>query len=122
MFADVQDVRDRTQELQVNDTYLSAIVEDANTLLNARVPDLIVRSNNEPELAKLAKMIVCNAVIRYVTNPVQAIQETFGSYSVTHNRNDGVWFRDDEIELLIDNTIVATDIVRSVRVTSPFMR
>lgn len=121
-YADLQDIKDRyAGNAPFADSNILALLEDAHAIIDHRVPSLAGRVANSPELLAVAKSIVCAAIIRYMSNPDNVVQETVGPFSVSRTTNTGVYYRDNEVEMLSDSNNPADYGVGSVQLGSPFM-
>lgn len=83
--------RDLTTE---EEAQVTELLEDVETLIKLRIPDLDakVASGEIPE--RLVVMIEVNAVVRVLRNPEAYVSETDGNYSYTRSRDDATGYLD----------------------------
>jgi hypothetical protein len=95
-YATVADVearigRDLTPE---EETQVTTLLEDVETIIKIRIPDLDAKvlSGEIPE--RLVVMIEVNAVVRVLRNPEAYVSETDGNYSYTRSNNGATGYLD----------------------------
>lgn len=77
--------RDLTPE---EEAQVTELLEDVETLIKLRIPDLDVKVSDGTIPERLVVMIEVNAVVRVLRNPEAYVSETDGNYSYTRS-NDG---------------------------------
>ncbi len=106
MFATLDDVSTRlgrpiTDQSEVDQ--VNAWIGDAESLILARVPDLVPGAPGFPSLG-VVSMVVANAVIRKVRNPDGKVSEAIDDYNYRYNENarkGDLFFTDEEWALLV---------------------
>lgn len=71
---------------------VSELLEDVETLIRIRVPDLDEKVANGTIPERLVVMIEVNAVVRVLRNPDAYVSETDGNYSYTRSQNGASGF------------------------------
>lgn len=88
-YATPQDVEARIgRELTPEETLqVSELLEDVETLIRIKIPDLDAKVDDGTIPERLIVMIEVNAVVRVLRNPEAYVSETDGNYSYTRSTN-----------------------------------
>lgn len=109
-------VTDATEVEQVN-----AWLSDVETLILARIPDMVARvGDNQPSSAVVA-MVEANAVVRKVRNPEGKVSERIDDYDYRLNENAGrgeLFLTDEEWALLSPGAGAGAFTIRPYSVTA----